>query len=143
MIMDPIQERISQVIAYFSGGNRSDFANMMGVSPQTVSSWGVRPIGINIVNKICDCVPALNKDWLWKGEGDMFKPDIKPQVYNCKDRKIVSISNGHSKNQSINTINDSTAHIEVINKQLDIIRDLQAQLSKAQDTIAELIHKLP
>lgn len=66
-----------ELIDYYSNGNQSDFGRIIGVKPQTISSW----ISRNTLDQdliYSKCV-NLNPHWLLTGEGDMIKQD-SPQI---------------------------------------------------------------
>lgn len=56
-------ERIAQIISKFCE-SKADFARKVGEKPQTVSNWVVRDNGINVLNKVMEVFPQVNKDWL-------------------------------------------------------------------------------
>lgn len=75
-------ERIAQIISKFCE-SKADFARRVGEKPQTVSNWVVRDNGINVLNKVMEVFPQVNKDWLMTGHGDMIKSNnnnSEPQI---------------------------------------------------------------
>lgn len=64
-------ERIAKIIQKFCG-SKADFARKVGEKPQTVSNWVARDNGNNVLNKIVEAFPQINKDWLMTGHGDML-----------------------------------------------------------------------
>ena len=75
-------ERIAQIISKFCE-SKADFARKVGEKPQTVSNWVVRDNGINVLNKVMEVFPQVNKDWLMTGHGDMIKSNnnnSEPQI---------------------------------------------------------------
>lgn len=75
-------ERIAQIISKFCK-SKADFARKVGEKPQTVSNWVVRDNGINVLNKVMEVFPQVNKDWLMTGHGDMIKSNnnnSEPQI---------------------------------------------------------------
>lgn len=55
----------------FTKGNKAQFANMLGVSSQTVSAWVARnTFDAELIYAKCSGVSA---DWLLTGEGEMIK----------------------------------------------------------------------
>jgi hypothetical protein len=75
-------ERIAQIISKFCE-SKADFARKVGEKPQTVSNWVVRDNGINVLNKVMEVFPQVNKDWLMTGHGDMIKSNnnsTEPQI---------------------------------------------------------------
>lgn len=75
-------ERIAHIISKFCE-SKADFARKVGEKPQTVSNWVVRDNGINVLNKVMEVFPQVNKDWLMTGHGDMIKSNnnnTEPQI---------------------------------------------------------------
>lgn len=64
-------ERIAKIIQKFCE-SKADFARKVGEKPQTVSNWVARDNGNNVLNKIVEAFPQINKDWLMTGHGDML-----------------------------------------------------------------------
>ena len=74
------KERLLSLIDHYSGGNKSEFARMVGVSPQAINTWISRnTFDIDIVYAKC---VNVSPDWLLTGNGPMFKtkgtPDVSP-----------------------------------------------------------------
>lgn len=75
-------ERIAQIISKFCE-SKADFARKVGEKPQTISNWVARDNGINVLNKVMEVFPQVNKDWLMTGHGDMIKSNnnsTEPQI---------------------------------------------------------------
>lgn len=65
------QDILESLINYYSGGNKSKFANMIGVRPQTINTWLLRgTFDIELIYSKCE---HLSGDWLLSGEGDMLR----------------------------------------------------------------------
>lgn len=64
-------ERINQIISHFCE-SKADFARKVGEAPQTVSNWVARDNGKAVLNKIAQCFPEVNYDWLETGHGSML-----------------------------------------------------------------------
>lgn len=63
--------RLLQLISHFSSGNKSEFARMIGVSPQAINTWISRnTFDIDIVYSKCINV---SPEWLLTGKGNMLK----------------------------------------------------------------------
>ena len=73
------KDRLLRLIEHYSDGNKSEFARMIGVSPQAVNTWISRnTFDIDIVYAKCINV---SPEWLLTGKGPMLKPTIQePQV---------------------------------------------------------------
>lgn len=59
------------MIEHYSNGNKSEFARMIGVSPQAIATWLSRDT-FDIETIYSKCV-NLSPEWLLTGEGDMLK----------------------------------------------------------------------
>lgn len=69
-----MNRRLGKLVAYLSGGKKTEFADRMGWSPQYLNrllsdsgSMGLRPV-ITLLERI----PGLNARWLLLGEGQMM-----------------------------------------------------------------------
>lgn len=73
------KDRLLKLIEHYSDGNKSEFARMIGVSPQAVNTWISRnTFDIDIVYAKC---VDISPEWLLTGKGPMLKPTIQePQV---------------------------------------------------------------
>ena len=69
--------RLSQFIDYATGGNRAEFARIVGWSPQYLNTMlkGKR-IGLNPIVTLLDKFPELNARWILLGEGAMLAPSV-------------------------------------------------------------------
>lgn len=65
------KDRLLKLIEHYSNGNKSEFARMIGVSPQAVNTWISRnTFDIDII--YAKCVNIL-PEWLLTGKGAMLK----------------------------------------------------------------------
>lgn len=71
------KERLSALIQHFSAGNKAQFAKMLGITPQTVSTWLAR--NTFDADKIFAFCEDVNGDWLLSGEGDMLSSPSSSQ----------------------------------------------------------------
>ena len=81
-------EMILKLIDYYCNGNKSQFANMLNVKPQTINSWITRnTFDTELIYANCKQVSA---EWLITGEGSMLKKDGIPEelVYTDPARSI-------------------------------------------------------
>jgi len=83
------KDRLLSLIGHYSGGNKSEFARMIGVSPQAVNTWITRnTFDIDIVYAKC---LNVSPDWLLTGKGNMLKEEEKEDVSApvvCYDSKV-------------------------------------------------------
>lgn len=62
---------ILTLIEHYSNGNKAQFASLLGISPQGLSTWIKREsFDIELVFSKCE---GLSAQWLLTGEGDMFE----------------------------------------------------------------------
>lgn len=68
---------LKELIEHYSEGKNGDFAQKLGVKPQTISSWMARnTFDIELIYAKCE---NLDANWLLSGEGSMYRT---PSVMN-------------------------------------------------------------
>lgn len=73
------KDRLLDLIGNFSNGNKSEFARMIGVSPQAINTWISRDT-FDIETIYSKCV-NVSPEWLLTGKGPMLKSEREePQV---------------------------------------------------------------
>lgn len=78
--MKTIGQRISEIKAFYFGdkrGSTSMFAERVGENKNTVCNWFGRDdrIGRNVINKILEAFPDVDRGWLVGGNGSMLKTE--------------------------------------------------------------------
>lgn len=69
---------LEQLINYYTDGNKTRFAELVGVKPQTINSWLTRnSYDAELIYSKCVNVSA---DWLLSGEGSMIKNEINHTI---------------------------------------------------------------
>lgn len=64
-------EQLQALIDYYHGGNKTQFAKHIGVSPQCISSWLARnTFDLEVIYSKCE---GISPEWLISGEGEMLK----------------------------------------------------------------------
>lgn len=73
--MDTIASRIIQLVEV-SGGNKSEFARRLSVTPAYISKLSKQPDSVPSDRTIADICREfdVNEEWLRTGQGEMFKP---------------------------------------------------------------------
>ena len=71
------KEMLRAIIAHYAGGKKALFAQMIGVRPQTLTTWETRhTFDAELLHAKCK---DLSGDWLLSGEGNMLKLPPKPE----------------------------------------------------------------
>lgn len=71
---------IKELVSHYCNGNKAQFANMLGVKPQTINSWITREtFDAELIYANCAGISAA---WLISGEGEMLKPSNSPTTTN-------------------------------------------------------------
>ena len=77
--------RIQKLILYYCGGNKSKFAEKLGIKPQTLAGWEKRnTLDYDLIFAKCE---NLSAKWLLTGEGEMLENAPKK---NSEDSKTIS-----------------------------------------------------
>ena len=62
---------LKELVEYYSDGKNADFAQKLGIKPQTISSWMARnTFDIELIYAKCE---DLDANWLLTGKGSMFR----------------------------------------------------------------------
>ena len=69
------KDRLLKLIEYYSAGNKSEFARLLGVTPQAITTWIARDT-FDTETIYAKCV-NINADWLLTGAGNMLKGENK------------------------------------------------------------------
>lgn len=71
------QEQLLALIDHFSNGSKAQFAKMIGISPQGLSTWLSRnTFDIEVIYSKCE---GISSDWLLTGTGSMLKGSATPE----------------------------------------------------------------
>ena len=63
--------RLQRLVLYYCGGNKSKFAEKLGIKPQTLSGWETRnSLDYDLIFVKCE---NLSAKWLLTGEGEMLE----------------------------------------------------------------------
>ena len=81
-------DMLEKLITYFTGGNKSQFASMLGVKPQTINTWENRnTFDAELIYSKCEIISG---DWLLSGQGEMLKSsrDAKAAIANPENKLL-------------------------------------------------------
>lgn len=68
------KDMLQRLIDHFSNGNKSHFAKMIGVKPQTISTWIARDsMDKDLIFAKCE---NISPSWLMSGEGEMLSTPL-------------------------------------------------------------------
>lgn len=74
--------RLDLLISHYSNGNKSQFAKMLGIRPQTINSWMLRnTYDAELIYAKCE---GISGDWLLSGEGEMLKQPSQNEHINSE-----------------------------------------------------------
>ena len=122
-------ERIECIINALCKGNKSRFAKLLGVKPQTINTWLTRDTFD--IERVYSCCTQLNPHWLLTGEGEMLKVPQAEQSVVVGDLTHVE---GPTKPEPADTA--------VLRARLtaaeDLVQALRAQLMEKEQTAAAL-----
>ncbi|MCR5714414.1 MAG: S24 family peptidase [Bacteroidales bacterium] len=80
--------RLNELINFFADGNKTKFANILGITPQGLNSWLSRgTYDIELIYSKCERISA---DWLLTGRGNMLRseaPVDKPEAVMSYDQQ--------------------------------------------------------
>lgn len=126
---------LDTLITHYTGGNKSQFAKLLGIKPQTINTWDTRgTFDLELIYSKCE---GISGDWLLTGEGPMLKES--PQGFPGAPPKVPEASSPPSsramkpqKTAGGNT-DDTTAFLACIKEQTALLNEA----IKAKDTVIE------
>lgn len=128
------RERLEALIDHYSNGNKSDFARMLGIKPQTINSWLSRDsYDIDLIYSICE---NLSADWLLTGEGKMLLDESTNKV----TQHVTGSNNTFAGRDLTTSTADLPELIAMTNQHQSTISDLVSTISNQQTTISELVN---
>ena len=110
------KERLNLLIEHYSNGNKTQFANKLGISPQGLSTWLSRDMfDIELIYSKCENVSA---EWLLTGDGPMLIDEIfsqETQLVPESDKKLIpffdDITTIGGHNDSVSIMEISQNHV--------------------------------
>ena len=98
---------ILALIEHYSNGNKAQFANFLGITPQGLSTWLKREtFDIELIFSKCE---GLSAQWLLSGEGDMFKNNYQTKCDNFSEK----VENSSDQPQISHEIGQGTPYYDV------------------------------
>lgn len=136
------KERLKELINYYTSGNKAKFAELLGITPQGLSTWIARNMyDVDLIYANCECVSS---DWLLTGEGNMLKDDTSTLPCNNNNNEPQSaILTEIYKEQLVNKDNQIIA-LQKENKAL--IREMgriEGKLEASKELIEDLKKEIP
>jgi phage repressor protein C with HTH and peptisase S24 domain len=79
------KEMILALIEHYSNGNKAQFASLLGITPQGLSTWIKREsFDIELIFSKCEGISA---QWLLTGNGEMIKDDKREVAHQTENPK--------------------------------------------------------
>lgn len=135
---------LEQLVNHYSDGNKSMFARLLGVKPQTINTWLNR--GSFDGELIYSKCYKVNGDWLLSGEGDMLKSNESKDSVKIGDGSTaaVNVSGTIHGGQNVTTY-PADQEIKNLRALLDekerIIAEKDALLAEKERTIQILLNR--
>lgn len=124
------RERLEALIDHYSNGNKSDFARMLGIKPQTINSWMSRDsYDIDLIYSICE---NLSADWLLTGEGKMLLDESTNKV----TQHVTGNNNTFAGRDLTTSTADLPGLIAMTDQHQTTISELISTISNQQTTIS-------
>ena len=87
-------EQLDALVQYYAGGNKSQFARMLGIIRQNLNTW--YKYNSMDYDKVFRACPGVSAEWLLTGDGEMLNENRKPNLYK-NDRLTPILSEGQLK----------------------------------------------
>lgn len=135
-------EMIKRLIDYYTEGNKSKFAILLGIRPQTINSWEARnTFDAELIYAKCENVSG---DWLLSGNGDMLRNSGNVQIGTSGDN-IQQTGNNCSVGNVTSGSQDQTQETESLRQQLKSkekeVADLERLIDEKERLIQVLLNK--
>ncbi len=133
---------LQALITHYTGGNKSQFAKLLGVKPQTINTWDTRgTFDLELIYSKCEYISA---EWLLTGEGPMLKSGTpSPSEPSPKPKKSEKTSGAEDTAAFLSYIREqAAAHAEAIKEKDAIIEQKNREIADLRCTIAGLESEL-
>lgn len=123
------KEMLEQMIDYYADGNKSKFAAMLGIKPQTVNSWLIRnSYDAELIYSKC---LNISPNWLLSGgAGDMLRNKQNPNSISTQGDFSPAAIGGNASNNG--------ADVAILQER---VKAMQALLEEKERTIKILMSK--
>lgn len=85
-------ERIDNIIAQVEGGSRAAFARRIDVAQTTFNGYltdkGQEKIRVSLLEKILECYPEINREWLYFGTGSIWAKGYDPSIRPVRRQQV-------------------------------------------------------
>ncbi len=119
---------LQALITHYTGGNKSQFAKLLGVKPQTINTWDTRgTFDLELIYSKCEYISG---DWLLTGEGPMLKSGTpSPSEPTPKPKKSEKTSNAEDATSFLSYIREqATAHAQLIKEKDAVIEQKNQEI---------------
>lgn len=130
------KNRLEALINHYSNGNKSEFARVLGVKPQTINSWINR--GTYDTELIYSKCIGVSASWLLTGKGDM----ILDKSVNNTSQQVNGDNNTVVGRDLTSNTSENSKILAVLTKQQETISELVSTVSRQQKDISKLIERL-
>lgn len=142
------KDMIKAMVSYYTDGNKAAFARLLGVPPQTLSSWETR--GILDAELIYSKCKDINAKWLLSGEGSMIENEesVNMNSQQLGDNNSGTFINGNNiqlleKQQNIELLRTEIAGLksenDLLRNNVDDLRKDKEALQRDKDTLQFVI----
>lgn len=126
---------LDTLITHYTGGNKSQFARLLGIKPQTINTWDARgTFDLELIYSKCE---GISGDWLLTGEGPMLKespqgsPGALPKAPVASSPSSLRVMK--PQKAAGGNADDTTAFLAYVKEQTALLNEA----IKAKDTVIE------
>lgn len=137
-----ISDRIEALITHFCNGNKSLFAQKIGVRPSVIGNITGERKGnpsFEVVQKILDAFASVNPDWFILDKGTMLRSDTNQSV-TLVDTAATSTSSDAIVLRLIDKLGDKDTKIEQLQTEL---RTVEKELMTTKSKLSQYESSLP